>query len=51
MNMKKVTVYSVTCGDTSINFATRAKANIAVNILKMFNLLASIEVIKKDINI
>lgn len=51
MNVKKVTVYSVTCGNTSVNFATRAQANAAVNILDMFKQFATIETIKIDINI
>lgn len=49
--IKKITVYTVTCGEESINFPTRSRANHAMKILGMFNIPASLETVKQNVNI
>ena len=50
--MKKIiTVYIVASDDKKVTFATKSKANEAIELLSKFDIIATIEQVKKEINI
>ena len=50
--MKKIiTVYIVASDDKKVTFATKSKANKAIELLSKFGITATFEQVKKEINI
>lgn len=52
IEMKKIiTVYIVASDDKKVTFATKSKANEAIELLSKFDIIATVEQVKKEINI
>lgn len=48
---KTITVYIVSSDDKKVNFATKSKAKEAIELLAKFDIIATVEQVKKEINI
>ena len=48
---KTITVYIVASDDKKVTFATKSKANEAIELLLKFGIIATFEQVKKEINI